>query len=165
VINEDLAPDRRIILRIGVSLADVIVEGDEGVIIAARLEALAELGGIRISGAVLDQVRNKEIPYGLDNFSRQSCSGGGVVEWTASRQLCLLRPPIGRPDRRLRKFRLTSYVFLALQAAERFNRLSCTTVQRVTSFSIGRTTPTYNFAMGCSSRPIRGKSFPAKIRA
>jgi adenylate cyclase len=53
----------RITFRIGINLGDLIVDGDdlygEGVNIAARLEALADPGGILISGAVFDQVRNK----------------------------------------------------------------------------------------------------------
>src|SRR5262249_38369167 len=50
----ELPEDQRIRFRIGVSLGDLIVEGDdlygEGVNIAARLEALAEPGGVMISG-------------------------------------------------------------------------------------------------------------------
>lgn len=49
--------------RIGINLGDVIIEGDdlygEGVNIAARLESLAEPGGICISGSVFEQVRKK----------------------------------------------------------------------------------------------------------
>jgi adenylate cyclase len=63
VINEPLPPERRLELRIGVNLGDVIVDGDDifgdGVNIAARLEALAEPGTICISHTVYDQVRNK----------------------------------------------------------------------------------------------------------
>ena len=54
---------RRIRLRIGVNLRDVIAEGEDifgdGVNIAARLEALAEPGGICISRVVRDQVRDR----------------------------------------------------------------------------------------------------------
>jgi adenylate cyclase len=61
--NGSVAEDRRMQLRIGVNLGDVIVEGEdrhgEGVNIAARLEQLAEPGGIYISRAVHDHVRNK----------------------------------------------------------------------------------------------------------
>jgi adenylate cyclase len=50
-------------LRVGINLGDVILDGDDiygdGVNIAARLEALAETGGICVSGMVYDQVRNK----------------------------------------------------------------------------------------------------------
>ncbi len=53
--------DKRIAFRIGINLGDIIVDGDDiygnGVNVAARLEALAEPGGICISGRVLDQVK------------------------------------------------------------------------------------------------------------
>src|SRR6266403_3659790 len=62
-INDPVPPERRLELRIGVNLGDVIVDGDDifgdGVNIAARLEALAEPGTICISHTVYDQVRNK----------------------------------------------------------------------------------------------------------
>jgi class 3 adenylate cyclase/pimeloyl-ACP methyl ester carboxylesterase len=61
--NEHEPEDTRIVLRIGVHLGDVIVEGDdiygEGVNIAARLEGMAEPGGICISGQAFDQVETK----------------------------------------------------------------------------------------------------------
>lgn len=63
VINNPLPAARRLELRIGVNLGDVIVDGDDifgdGVNIAARLEALAEPGTVCISQTVYDQVRNK----------------------------------------------------------------------------------------------------------
>src|ERR1700731_2125575 len=62
-INDPLAPDRRLELRIGVNLGDVIIDGDnifgDGVNIAARLEALAQPGTVCISHTVYEQVRNK----------------------------------------------------------------------------------------------------------
>src|SRR5215203_5397912 len=63
VINDPLSLERRLELRIGVNLGDVIVDGDDifgdGVNIAARLEALAQPGTVCISQTVYDQVRNK----------------------------------------------------------------------------------------------------------
>jgi adenylate cyclase len=62
-INDPLRPERRLELRIGVNLGDVIVDGDDifgdGVNIAARLEALAQPGTVCISQTVYDQVKNK----------------------------------------------------------------------------------------------------------
>lgn len=61
--NGDLPHDKRIDLRIGVNLGDVIVDGEDchgdGVNIAARLQGLAEPGGICVSALVADQLRNK----------------------------------------------------------------------------------------------------------
>lgn len=61
--NEALSEDRRIALRIGINLGDVVVEGGDlygdGVNIAARLQGLAEPGGIWISSKVHDEVRHK----------------------------------------------------------------------------------------------------------
>ena len=61
--NNGLAADRRIDVRIGVHLGDVIVEGEDrfgdAVNIAARLEQLANPGGIAVSQTVLDHVGNK----------------------------------------------------------------------------------------------------------
>jgi len=61
--NEDASEERKIVLRIGINLGDVIVEGSDlygdGVNVAARLEAMAEPGGICISDDAHRQVRDK----------------------------------------------------------------------------------------------------------
>src|SRR5215469_4977856 len=62
--REPAVPDeRRIRFRIGINLGDVIAEGEDifgdGVNVAARLEGLAEPGGICVSRVVRDQVRDK----------------------------------------------------------------------------------------------------------
>src|SRR5262249_34268305 len=58
--NADVPDDRRIEFRIGINLGDIIFEDDDiygdGVNIAARLEQLADVGGICVSGAVHSQV-------------------------------------------------------------------------------------------------------------
>ena len=71
----EVPEERRIRFRIGVNLGDVIVEehdifGD-GVNFAARLEALAEPGGVCISATVNDQVRDK-LPYTFEDMGEQS---------------------------------------------------------------------------------------------
>ena len=62
--NAALAAEERLNLRIGISLGDVIVEGDDlygnGVNVAARLEAIAEPGGVCISGNVQEHARGVE---------------------------------------------------------------------------------------------------------
>ena len=67
--------ERRIRFRIGVNVGDVIADGDDifgdGVNVAARLEALAEPGGICISGTVRDDIRDK-LPYPFEDFGEQS---------------------------------------------------------------------------------------------
>src|SRR5215510_12222819 len=61
--NAELPTNRQMEFRIGINLGDVIVEDErlygDGVNIAARLESLAEGGGICVSGTVYDQVKNK----------------------------------------------------------------------------------------------------------
>jgi TolB-like protein/Flp pilus assembly protein TadD len=61
--NENVQDDQKIILRIGINLGDVIVDGDDlygdGINVAARLEAMAEPGGICISDDAHRQVRDK----------------------------------------------------------------------------------------------------------
>src|SRR5246127_148955 len=72
--NAETPEDKRITFRVGVNLGDVIADGDDiygdGVNIAARLEALAEPGGICISRPVRDQVRDK-LPYAFDDMGEQ----------------------------------------------------------------------------------------------
>jgi TolB-like protein/Flp pilus assembly protein TadD len=61
--NADLPSERRMEFRIGVNLGDVMVDSDnllgDGVNVAARLEGVADPGGICISGAVRDQIEGK----------------------------------------------------------------------------------------------------------
>jgi TolB-like protein/class 3 adenylate cyclase/Tfp pilus assembly protein PilF len=67
--------DRRISFRIGVNLGDVIADGDDifgdGVNVAARLEALAEPGGICVSRVVRDQVRDR-LDLAFEDMGEQS---------------------------------------------------------------------------------------------
>src|SRR5215472_2550897 len=61
--NDGLPEERRILLRVGINLGDVMVEGGDlygdGVNVAARLEGLADPGGICVTGKVHDEVRRK----------------------------------------------------------------------------------------------------------
>src|ERR1700722_18800279 len=71
----DLAEERRLRFRIGVNLGDVIADGGDiygdGVNIAARLEALAEPGGLCISRTVRDHIGDR-LPYSFDDLGEQN---------------------------------------------------------------------------------------------
>jgi adenylate cyclase len=74
--NADMSPARWIQFRIGINLGDVIVEENDifgdGVNVAARLEALAEPGGICVSGAVCDQVGGRLEDVVFEDIGEQS---------------------------------------------------------------------------------------------
>jgi adenylate cyclase len=73
--NTELPENRKMQFRIGINLGDVIQEGDriygDGVNIAARLEGLAEPGGICISKTAFDHIESK-LPYGYDFIGDQT---------------------------------------------------------------------------------------------
>jgi adenylate cyclase len=73
--NDELPEDRRMQFRIGINLGDVIQEEErlygDGVNIAARLEGLADHGGICISKTAFDQIESK-LPYGYDFIGDQT---------------------------------------------------------------------------------------------
>jgi adenylate cyclase len=73
--NAELPEDRRMVFRIGINLGDVIEEGDriygDGVNIAARLEGIADPGGICISKTAFDQIETK-LPLGYDYLGEQT---------------------------------------------------------------------------------------------
>jgi adenylate cyclase len=68
------APDNRIELRIGINLGDVIVEPDDlygdGINIAARIEAVADAGGVFVSNTVYDHVRDR-LPFLFEDLGEQ----------------------------------------------------------------------------------------------
>jgi class 3 adenylate cyclase/pimeloyl-ACP methyl ester carboxylesterase len=72
--NADVPSERRLLFRIGVNLGDVLVEGQrivgDGVNVAARLEALAEPGGVCLSGEAFDQVRER-LDVGFEELGAQ----------------------------------------------------------------------------------------------
>ena len=104
-VNAPMPETRRIALRIGINLGDVIGEGSDiygdGVNIAARLEALAEPGSLCISAKVHDEVRGKVDAAFADMGERQLKniampvrafrSTGGAAEATAR------QAPLGNP--------------------------------------------------------------------
>src|SRR5215510_12373394 len=72
--NADVPPDRRLEFRMGINLGDIIKDGrdifGDGVNVAARLETLANAGGICVSRVVRDQVRDK-LGFAFDDRGEQ----------------------------------------------------------------------------------------------
>ncbi len=75
VRNAELPDNRRMEFRIGINLGDVVEEGEriygDGVNITARIEGLAEGGGICISGTVYDSIKNK-LSLGYDSLGEHT---------------------------------------------------------------------------------------------
>jgi|GEM_PF-1747697 len=75
IVNADLASGRRMDFRIGINVGDVIQEGEriygDGVNIAARLEKLADPGGICISRTAYDQIESK-LPFGYEYLGQKA---------------------------------------------------------------------------------------------
>ena len=92
--NVDTTQDRRIEFRIGINLGDVIIEGEDiygdGVNLAARLEALADPGGICVSASVYDQVRHK-IDLSYEDLGRRTVKN--ITE-----PIHVYRVRLGRPE-------------------------------------------------------------------
>ena len=72
--NTDVPAETRIEFRVGINLGDIIIDGDDifgdGVNVAARLETLAEPGGICVSRVVRDQVRDK-LAFAFEDMGEQ----------------------------------------------------------------------------------------------
>jgi TolB-like protein/DNA-binding winged helix-turn-helix (wHTH) protein len=102
VVQEVLAGEERMRFRIGVHIGDVLVQDQnlfgDGVNIAARLEALAEPGGICISGAVRDQIGTK-LPIAFTDLGDQQVKNIAqpvrVYRVVASRVMQTAEPPAG----------------------------------------------------------------------
>src|SRR5437870_1864196 len=98
----EVPEERRIRFRIGINLGDVIVDGDDifgdGVNVAARLESLAEPGGICISRVVRDQIRDK-LPYPFDDMGEQSVKNIArpVRAYAMSANAVASTPPVSAP--------------------------------------------------------------------
>ena len=109
--NADVPADKRIELRIGINLGDVVIDGDDiqgdGVNVAARLEAMAEPGGICVSGMVYEGVRDRiDDPFedlgekAVKNIERPV----RVWRWLAGDEAALAGPlgatiPLSLPDK------------------------------------------------------------------
>jgi adenylate cyclase len=121
--NTELASDKRMEFRIGINVGDVIVEGPQiygdGVNIAARLEALAEGGGICISGTVYDQVENK-LTLGYESLGEQTVKNIAkpVRVYRVVLESGVLRQASPEPSRRTQHERLSDPVTLSLSKGD-----------------------------------------------
>src|SRR5580692_2519020 len=108
--NADVSPDRRIEFRMGINLGDIIKDGrdiyGDGVNVAARLEALAEPGGICVNRLVRDQVRDK-LDFGFEDAGEQRVKNiarplrvyhvrPGQL---ADEEMSAAQPPLALPDK------------------------------------------------------------------
>ena len=102
--NAETLEDKRIAYRIGVNLGDVIIDGDDiygdGVNIAARLEALAEPGGVCVSRTVRDHVGDR-LPYTFEDIGEQSVKNIAqpVHAWAMSAVAVAALPEVALPAR------------------------------------------------------------------
>jgi adenylate cyclase len=97
--NRGLAPDSRVDFRIGINIGDIIIDGTDiagdGVNLAARLEALAEPGGIALSRAVREQVR-QVVGVTLNDAGRHRVKNiSSRSRCTRSRSKAIRSPPHG----------------------------------------------------------------------
>src|SRR3974390_1128318 len=73
--NEGVPEDRRMLYRMGINLGDILIEGEDilgdGVNVTARLEGIAEPGGICISSSAYEQVRGK-VPVDFTDLGEQA---------------------------------------------------------------------------------------------
>src|SRR6201981_1557961 len=95
--NTSVEAEKRIELRIGINLGDVIVEPDDlygdGVNITARIEALADAGGVFVSNTVHDQVRDR-LPVACEDRGEQQVKNiAGPVRAFRVRDVAAKAPP------------------------------------------------------------------------
>jgi adenylate cyclase len=117
--NASLPVDRKMEFRIGVHLGEVMTEGDriygDGVNIAARLEALAEPGGICVSGTVRDQVESK-LDLGFEDLGDQSLKNIPRPVRVFRVRIAAATVPPETPPRSLRRAVFTTGVVVLLGA-------------------------------------------------
>jgi class 3 adenylate cyclase/TolB-like protein len=124
--NEAVPEEKRLAFRIGINVGDIIIEANDifgdGVNVAARLETLCEPGGICISRAVRDQVRDK-LPVAFDDLGEQSVKniarpvrafGLAPQAITAVPELAQNRPTA--PEGRVRPWLVAALVAVTLAA-------------------------------------------------
>lgn len=125
-LNAGRPRESHMLFRIGVNLGDIVEKDDgtvygNGVNVAARLQTLAEPGGICLSGAAFDQVKGK-VSYGLDYFGEQPVKN--IAEPVRAYRLALESGPLTAPidassgrDRSYVRFTATAATAVAIIVA------------------------------------------------
>lgn len=122
--NAELPEDRRVEFRMGINLGDVIDEGEDlhgdGVNIAARIESLAEGGGICISRTAFDQVRDK-LKLGYEYLGEHSVKN--IAQPVRVYRVLMEPEAVGKvigeqkePSKQIWKFTLAAVVFVIIGA-------------------------------------------------
>jgi class 3 adenylate cyclase/TolB-like protein len=124
--NEAVVAEKRLTFRIGINVGDIIIEANDifgdGVNVAARLEALCQPGGICISRAVRDQVRDK-LPVAFDDLGEQLVKNIArpVRAFGLTPQAITALPELGpnrlAPEGRVRPWLVAALVAVTLAAA------------------------------------------------
>ena len=165
----EVPDDRRIRFRIGINLGDIIVDGDDifgdGVNVAARLEALAEPGGICISRTVRDQIRDRLALHvrGYGRAERQEHRAAGAGLRTAREAVASAEQPIAPATARSRRmcgcraFGIGRRLRVPLAASTSYARPSARSSRRACRSSccrspISATTPSSNISPTGSPR-------------
>src|SRR4029078_9107969 len=104
--NEELPNDRRIDLRIGINLGDVIVEGEDrhvdGINIAARLQELAEPGGLAVSGTAYDHLQGKvgiALEFSGEQHVKNIARPVRIYRASPERPVSTQKPTLALPDK------------------------------------------------------------------
>src|ERR1700687_5069823 len=104
--NTDVPPAQRIDLRIGINVGDIIIDGEDifgdGVNVAARLQTLAEPGGICVSRVVRDQVLDK-LSFTFEDLGPQEVKN--IARPVEVYRVDLGSGPLQKPSRRRRRWR------------------------------------------------------------
>ena len=117
--NTEVSVEKRILFRVGINLGDVVAEGDDllgdGVNVAARLEGLAEPGGICLSRAAYDQARGK-IDLAVKDLGEQRLKN--IADLVRVFEIELADPMRARsPGRSVRRMAMAAGIVIALGMA------------------------------------------------
>src|SRR4026208_2216076 len=104
--NKEVPEDRRILVRIGINLGDVIVDGEDrhgdGVNIAARLQEIAEPGGLASSGTAYDHLQGKvgiALEFAGEQQMKNIARPVRVYRGRFERSVTVAKPPLALPHK------------------------------------------------------------------